>query len=157
MACSVKGVGAARIWYPLPSRPSPHDLLSCFASSWRRTKGGPTPGGAFLRYGEGQRAPTSWLAMPVHSNGQSCEAVGVGLGRSVSVRCSPMFSRLHAQPGAAPCHALCPKRAQNNLRFVCQGEQNTMLSSKAIFRQLCSNGADDKSGRTIACSAQKNA
>jgi hypothetical protein len=39
-------------------RPSPHDLLSCFPSIWRRTKGGPTPGGAFLRYGEGQRAPT---------------------------------------------------------------------------------------------------
>jgi hypothetical protein len=33
---------------------------------WRRTKGGPTPGGAFLRYGEGQIASTSWLAMPVH-------------------------------------------------------------------------------------------
>jgi hypothetical protein len=34
MACSVKGVGAARIWYPRLSRPSPHDMLS------------------FLRYGE---------------------------------------------------------------------------------------------------------
>jgi hypothetical protein len=34
------------------------------------------------------------------ANGQSCEAVG--LGRS-SVQRSPMFSRLHAQPGAAPC------------------------------------------------------
>jgi hypothetical protein len=45
MACSVKGVGATRIWYPRPSRPSPHDLLSCFPSIWRRTKGGPTPGG----------------------------------------------------------------------------------------------------------------
>jgi hypothetical protein len=38
MACSVKGVGAARNWYPRPSWPSPHDLIS------------------FLRYGEGQRA-----------------------------------------------------------------------------------------------------
>jgi hypothetical protein len=70
MSCSVKGIGAARIWYPRrrPSRPSPHDLLSSLRyGAERRIQGDPTPGG-FLRYCEGQRKSThtSWLAIPVH-------------------------------------------------------------------------------------------
>jgi hypothetical protein len=99
---------------------------------------------AFLRSGEGQRAAAQLLAgrsfdtakgkeRPprgsrcrfIKTHGQSCEAVG--LGRSACVRRSPMFSRLHAQPGAAPCAS--PRiMAGADLRLVAlaEGSESTI-------------------------------
>jgi hypothetical protein len=100
-----KGVGAARNWHPRPSRPSPHDLFS-FLRSGEGQRAAQLPAGRSFDTAKGARA-----GKERPPRGSRCRFIkmanheAVGLGRS-SVRRSPIFSRLHAQPGAAPCVSL---------------------------------------------------